>query len=78
MTLKYNWLLFFHKKTRRAQDRNIFSTAHLNHSDKGSKICNVIRLLDEDRVAFFTSRKIMKGKCRVETLIACYIMLTFL
>lgn len=42
----------------RAQDRSSFSTVHLNHADKGSNECNCIRLLEDDRVAFFTSRDI--------------------
>eukprot|EP00559_Dactyliosolen_fragilissimus_P007737 CAMPEP_0184860914 /NCGR_PEP_ID=MMETSP0580-20130426/5708_1 /TAXON_ID=1118495 /ORGANISM="Dactyliosolen fragilissimus" /LENGTH=254 /DNA_ID=CAMNT_0027358189 /DNA_START=3 /DNA_END=767 /DNA_ORIENTATION=- len=46
----------------RAQDRNCFSTVHLNHADKGSEQCNVIRLMKEDRIAFFTSRDIIAGE----------------
>jgi SET domain-containing protein len=34
----------------------------LNHADKESEECNVVRLLDEDRVAFFTSRDICSGE----------------
>lgn len=50
----------FEKK--RAQDKSIFSPVHLNHADKGTTLCNVIRSLEDDRVAFFTSRDIMDGE----------------
>ena len=43
----------------RAQDRTSFSTTHLNHADKASEECNVVRLLEDDRVAFFTFRDIV-------------------
>jgi len=46
----------------RAQDRSSFSVVHLNHADKESSSCNCIRLLEDDRVAFFTSRRIMFGE----------------
>lgn len=46
----------------RAQDRSKFSPVHLNHADKGTKECNIIRLLEDDRVAFFTSRDILKDE----------------
>lgn len=42
----------------RAQNKNVFSTVHLNHADKNTPQCNCIRLLEDDRVAFFTSRVI--------------------
>jgi SET domain-containing protein len=31
----------------------------LNHADKASEECNVVRLLEDDRVAFFTFRDIV-------------------
>ena len=46
----------------RAQDRSKFSPVHLNHADKGTTACNVIRLLEDDRVAFFSSRDIFAGE----------------
>jgi hypothetical protein len=46
----------------RAQDRSSFSPVHLNHADKGTQECNVGRLLEDDRVAFFTSRDIVGGE----------------
>lgn len=46
----------------RAQDRTIFSTVHLNHAQKESPACNVIRLLEDDRIAFFTSRTVHAGE----------------
>ena len=46
----------------RALDRSKFSPVHFNHADKGTKECNIIRLLEDDRVAFFTSRVILKGE----------------
>ncbi len=46
----------------RAQDRSSFSAVHLNHADKGSDECNVIRLLEDDRVAFFTSRDVLEDE----------------
>lgn len=42
----------------RAQNRSIFSPCHLNHADKDSSENNCVRVLEEGRVAFFTSRKI--------------------
>jgi len=45
----------------RAKDRSIFSPVHLNHAEKNTHPCNCIRLLEEDRVAFFTSRTISPG-----------------
>jgi SET domain-containing protein len=47
-------------KIFRAKDRTEFSPVHLNHADKGTRGCNVIRLLEDDRVAFFTSRDIVR------------------
>jgi hypothetical protein len=46
----------------RAQDRDTFSPVHLNHEDKGKPQCNCKRLLEEGRVAFFTSRRIEVGE----------------
>lgn len=46
----------------RAQDRSSFSPVHLNHADRGTNECNVMRLLEDDRVAFFTSRDILAGE----------------
>ena len=45
-----------------ANDRTSFSTVHLNHVDKGTYGCNCIRILEDDRVAFFTSRDINIGE----------------
>ncbi len=46
----------------RAQDKSEFAPVHLNHADKGTPECNVIRLLEDGRVAFFTSRDIIPGE----------------
>jgi SET domain-containing protein len=46
----------------RAQDKSLFSTVHLNHADQESLNCNVIRLLEDDRIAFFTSQFIHAGE----------------
>lgn len=46
----------------RALNRERFSPVHLNHCDKGLKGCNCIRLLEQQRVAFFTSREVMVGE----------------
>ena len=47
---------------QRAQDRTIFSPVHLNHEDKGNPGCNCLRILDDNRVAFFTARPIEMGE----------------
>jgi len=46
----------------RAQDKSEFAPVHLNHADKGTPGCNIIRLLEDDRVAFFTLRDIIPGE----------------
>lgn len=46
----------------RAQDKSVFSTVHLNHADRDSTGCNVIRILEDDRIAFFTSRFVHAGE----------------
>jgi len=46
----------------RAKDRTIFSPVHLNHADKNTPPCNCVRLLEENRVAFFTSCNISIGE----------------
>jgi len=52
-----NYELMFNNNCR-AQDKRIFSPVHLNHADKGKEECNVVRILEGNRVAFFTSRDI--------------------
>lgn len=47
---------------RRAQDRCYFEPAHLNHADKGTHECNVIRVLVDERMCFFTARDILEGE----------------
>jgi len=46
----------------RAMDKSIFSPVHLNHEDGEKEGCNCMRLLEDDRVAFFTSRCINEGE----------------
>lgn len=46
----------------RAQDRCYFEPAHLNHADKGTPECNVIRVLVDERMCFFTARDILEGE----------------
>lgn len=46
----------------RAQDRFYYEPVHLNHADAGSPGCNVIRVLDGERMCFFTSRDIKEGE----------------
>ena len=47
---------------QRAQDRKSFSPVHLNHCDGTLDECNCLRLLENGRVAFFTSRDIEVGE----------------
>ena len=56
--ISYVSIFFYFKTIYRAKDRNSFSTVHLNHADKNTHECNCIRLFEDDRVAFFTSRDI--------------------
>lgn len=44
----------------RAQDRSTFSTVHLNHADKPA--CNCLRILQDNRCAFFTARDVASGE----------------
>lgn len=44
----------------RAQDRSTFSLVHLNHADKPD--CNCLRILQDQRCAFFTARDIEQGE----------------
>ena len=44
----------------RAQDRSTFSTVHLNHADKPE--CNCLRILEDNRCAFFTARDIAQDE----------------
>ncbi len=46
----------------RAQNRTVFSPAHLNHADSDTFECNCFRLLQNRTVAFFTSRDIRQGE----------------
>ncbi|CAB9529322.1 expressed unknown protein [Seminavis robusta] len=49
----------------RAQDRTVFSPAHLNHADSNSVGCNCVRLSSSEQpslVAFFTARDIAVGE----------------
>lgn len=46
----------------RAQDRCYFEPVHMNHADKGTAGCNVIRVLVDERMCFFTSRDILEGE----------------
>jgi len=44
----------------RAQDRSTFAPVHLNHADKSK--CNCVRILEDNRCAFFTARSIAKNE----------------
>ncbi len=55
-------LLFFSFLHFSAKNRDSFSAVHLNHADKNTPACNCVRLFEEDRVAFFTSRNIQVGE----------------
>mmetsp|Transcript_28043 Transcript_28043/g.31033 ORF Transcript_28043/g.31033 Transcript_28043/m.31033 type:complete len:204 (+) Transcript_28043:96-707(+) len=46
----------------RAQNRDVFTPAHLNHKDKQYERCNCLRILEGDKVAFFTKRLIEEGE----------------
>lgn len=54
-SVHYYLLLLF---VKRAQNRETFSTVHLNHANKGTHECNCIRIMENERVAFFASRDI--------------------
>ena len=45
-----------------AQSRDIFNPSHLNHEDRGLEGCNCVRILEDGRVAFFTSRDILQDE----------------
>jgi hypothetical protein len=45
-----------------AQNRNLFTPAHLNDEDNDRNGCNCLRALSEGRVAFFTSRDVIEGE----------------
>ena len=48
----------------RAQDRSVFTPAHLNHAKKTDRGCNCLRILTNDNtnVAFFTARDVEAGE----------------
>lgn len=46
----------------RALDRSYYEPVFLNHADGGTDRCNVIRILEKDRMAFFACRDVIEGE----------------
>jgi len=45
-----------------ALDRSYYEPVFMNHADGGTDRCTVIRILEEDRMAFFARRDIIEGE----------------